>query len=109
MFASAALIWFEQMQQSKEWGLSIEDQALLLGCRDISTLDKWFADAINACPVIISDDILTRLELLLNIYKSFISIVPQNNPAIASECFKKKNTNPTIVLNRLLIFLTSPR
>ena len=92
-FASAALIWFEQMQQSNEWDLSIEDQALLLGCSDISTLNKWFADAGNAHPIMINDDMLTRLGLLLNIYKSFISIVPQNNPAIASEWFIKKNTN----------------
>lgn len=59
------------------WGLSADEQKVLLGIPASSTYYKWRKDA----PERISPDLLERLSYLFGIYKALEILLPHDTPA----------------------------
>ena len=70
------------------WGLSVTEQRGLLGWPAASTYHKYKAGEHGA----LSYDTLTRLSLLLGIYKSLQVLYPE--PAFADAWIRMPNSNP---------------
>ena len=78
------------------WGLNIDEQRTLLGWPSRSTLFAWKKGQAGALPY----DTLTRLSLLLGIYKALHVLYPDD--AFADEWPKLRNTNPIFAGRRPL-------
>ena len=74
---------------ASHWGLSTEEQMLLLGSPGRSTFFKWKANPDAAEP---KRDTLERLSYLLGIYKALQILLPE--PAGADAWVKKPNAAP---------------
>ena len=61
----------------EKWRVLPEQQVLILGCRDGTTLDAWLRG--NYAEV--SDDVLIRISYVLGIYKALHSIFPDERNA----------------------------
>ena len=70
------------------WGLSVEEQRGLLGWPAASTYYKYKAGQIGT----LSYDMLTRISLLLGIYKALHILYPDD--ALADRWVKLPNSNP---------------
>jgi len=70
------------------WGLSVEEQRGLLGWPAASTYYKYKAGQIGT----LSYDTLTRISLLLGIYKALHILYPDD--ALADRWVKLPNSNP---------------
>ncbi len=70
------------------WGLSVVEQRALLGWPAASTFHKYKAGDIAA----MSFDTLTRISLVIGIYKSLQILYPE--PAFADRWIRMPNTNP---------------
>ena len=70
------------------WGLSLDAQRALLGWPSRSALFAWKKGQVGALPY----DTLTRLSLLLGIYKALHVLYPDEG--FADEWPKLQNTNP---------------
>ncbi|WP_430366928.1 MbcA/ParS/Xre antitoxin family protein [Trinickia sp. NRRL B-1857] len=74
---------------SRDWGLAIDEQIVLLGSPGRSTFFKWKAAPASAR---LSRDTLERLSLLLGIYKALQILLPE--PAAADTWVKRPNSAP---------------
>jgi Protein of unknown function (DUF2384) len=74
---------------AKVWGLSVEEQRGLLGWPAASTYYKYKAGDVGT----LSYDTLTRISLLLGIYKALHFLYPDD--ALADRWVKLPNSNPT--------------
>src|SRR5207247_5452881 len=81
------------------WGLNIDEQRALLGWPSRSTLFAWKKGQAGALPY----DTLTRLSLLLGIYKALHVLYPDD--AFADAWPKLRHTNPTFAGRRPLPLL----
>ena len=72
----------------RAWGLSVEEQRGLLGWPAASTYYKYKAGEIGT----LSYDMLTRISLLLGIYKALHILYPGD--ALADRWVKLPNSNP---------------
>ena len=70
------------------WGLSVRDQLALLGYPAASTYHKYKAGQIGALPY----DMLTRISLVLGIYKALHILYP--DAALADRWVHLPNSNP---------------
>jgi hypothetical protein len=70
------------------WGLSVEEQRGLLGWPAASTYYKYKAGEVGT----LSYDMLTRISLLLGIYKALHILYPDD--ALADRWAKLPNSNP---------------
>src|SRR3989442_2934081 len=85
------------------WGLNIDEQRALLGWPSRSTLFAWKKGQAGALPY----DPLTRLSLLLGIYKPLHVLYPDD--AFADEWPKLRITNPIFAVRLTLdIIVPSP-
>jgi len=91
--ARAALAWFAKVGPN-EWGLSVEEQCVLLGSIKTRSYHKWKRDALDGKPVEVSHDMMERLSLLLGIYKGLKLISPAGRENLAAEWFVGPNHNP---------------
>jgi hypothetical protein len=76
------------MKIAKAWELSVDEQRGLLGWPAASTYYKYKADEIGT----LSYDMLTRISLLLGIYKALHILYPDD--ALADRWVKLPNSNP---------------
>lgn len=74
---------------ARDWGLSTDEQMVLLGAPGRSTFFKWKADPGSAD---LKRDTLERLSYLLGIYKALQVLLPST--ASADAWVKKPNTAP---------------
>ena len=74
---------------AEEWGLSVRDQATLLGTPE-STYYHWTKLALGQRDVTLGRDTLERLSYLLGIYKALEMLLPQS----ASGLVKRPNNAP---------------
>src|SRR5215813_5491707 len=72
----------------KTWGLSVDEQRGLLGWPAASTYYKYKAGEVGT----LSYDMLTRISLLLGIYKALHILYPDD--ALADRWVKLPNSNP---------------
>lgn len=70
------------------WGLSVAEQRALLGWPPVSTFHKYKAGHPGA----LSFDTLTRISLVLGIYKALQLLYPE--PVLADSWVRRPNTNP---------------
>lgn len=70
------------------WGLDAKEQIALLGSPAQSTFYKYKAGDVGT----LSFDLLTRISLVLGIYKDLRILFPDN--AVADRWFKLPNSNP---------------
>jgi hypothetical protein len=73
---------------AKKWDLSVNQQRGLLGWPAASTYHKYKSGNVGA----LSFDTLTRISLLLGIYKVLHLLYPQ--PELADSWIKLRNSNP---------------
>jgi len=73
---------------AKKWGLNVTQQRGLLGWPAASTYHKYKCGNVSA----LSFDTLTRISLLLGIYKVLHILYPQ--PELADSWLKLRNSNP---------------
>jgi hypothetical protein len=73
---------------AKVWGLSVDEQRGLLGWPAASTYYKYKAGEVGP----LSYDMLTRISLLLGIYKAVHILYPDD--ALADRWVKLPNSNP---------------
>jgi len=78
------------------WQLGPDEQRALLGWPSRSTLFEWKRGHVGALPY----DTLTRLSLLLGIYKALHLLYPDD--AFADEWVKMRNSNPLFANRRPL-------
>lgn len=78
------------------WGLSITEQRALLGWPAVSTYHKYKAGDHGALPF----DMLTRLSLVLGIYKSLQVLYPE--PAFADAWVRMPNSHPLFAGRRAI-------
>jgi hypothetical protein len=76
------------LNAAKAWGLSVDEQRGLLGWPAPSTYHKYKAGAVGT----LSYDMLTRISLLLGIYKALHILYPDD--ALADRWLKLPNGNP---------------
>ena len=81
---------------ASSWGLSVTDQRALLGWPAASTYHKYKAGDHGALPF----DTLTRLSLILGIYKSLQVLYPE--PAFADAWIRMPNSHPLFSGRRAL-------
>ena len=72
---------------AERWGLGADEQRALLGWPSRSTFFAWKKGQVAAVPY----DTLTRLSLLLGIYKALHILYPDD--AFADEWIKMRNSN----------------
>ena len=89
--AAAAISWLETMRNKDQWGITVEEQAELLGGVNPRTLRNWKVAAATEKRVDLSRDTLERLSLLLGIYKGLKLIAPANRPDVAATWFGTPN------------------
>ena len=75
-------------EMAKTWSLNVEEQRALLGWPPESTFYKYKAGRIAT----LSFDTLTRISLLLGIYKDLHILYPE--PDLADRWLKLPNSNP---------------
>ncbi|MFN3704280.1 MbcA/ParS/Xre antitoxin family protein [Thermomonas sp.] len=61
----------------EKWRVLPEQQVLILGCRDGTTLDAWLRGDYAE----VSDDVLIRISYVLGIYKALHTIFPDERNA----------------------------
>ena len=89
--AAAAISWLETMRHKDEWGITVDEQAELLGGVNPRTLRNWKVAAATEKRVELSRDTMERLSLLLGIYKGLKLIAPANRPDVAAAWFSTPN------------------
>ena len=74
---------------ARDWGLSVDEQLVLLGSPGRSTMFKWRADPGSAR---VPRDTLERLSYIVGIYKSLQILLPVNEAA--DRWVRKPNAAP---------------
>ena len=73
---------------AERWGLSVEEQMMLLGITSPSTFYKWR----KTPPAKLSPDLLERISYLFGIYKALQILLPEK--MLADSWLRRPNTNP---------------
>ena len=91
-FASAGIEWLDQMAQPNKWDLTDEDLSQLLGGLPANVYRELKGRVIAGQRIEVTEDVVERIALLLEIFKGLQCIVPHERIDLSYAWFSQPNT-----------------